>query len=344
MPLGKPGELIRSEAFDEYDLPYTVSSVRILYHSRSATGEDVAASGVVLYPTEAKPPAGGWPVIAWAHAATGVARSCAPSLTRNLGNGPFFSMYVSLGYAVVAPDYAGLGTNPRNAFLDSQSNAADLINSTVAARSALPQLSARWIVMGEAEGVLVAVAVAEKQDQVRDPGYLGSILISGFAGAKELYEPPPGDSAPFLSLAYGIQTVYPQFRVADILTNQGLPFYRQIGQSCSATSAERKLAPEEVMKPGWMNNPFVIQYFARNSLGQSKAYGPMLAISGDAGESVPASATALAISRLCKLGDQIQGERYPDQNTGSVIGDSVRDQIAWIEARFAGRAATSNCQ
>jgi hypothetical protein len=98
------------------------------------------------------------------------------------------------------------------------------------------------------------------------------------------------------------------------------------------------------MKPGWMNNPFVIQYFARNSLGQSKAYGPMLAISGDAGESVPASATALAISRLCKLGDQIQGERYPDQNTGSVIGDSVRDQIAWIEARFAGRAATSNCQ
>jgi len=98
-----------------------------------------------------------------------------------------------------------------------------------------------------------------------------------------------------------------------------------------------------VMKPGWMNNPFVIQYFDRNSLGHGKAFGPMLAISSDASQAVPASATTLAIFRLCKLGDQIQWERYPDQNTGSVIGDSVRDQIAWIEARFVGRAATSNC-
>jgi len=253
-------------------------------------------------------------------------------------------MYVNLGYAVVAPDYAGLGTNSRNAFLDSQSNAADLINSTVAARSALPQLSARWIVMGEAEGVLAAISVEEKQNQIRDPGYLGSILISGFAGAKELYEPTPDGSAlKFLLLVYGIQTVYPQFRVTDVLTTQGLALSRQIGQSCSGTLAERRLPPAEVMKPWWVKNPFVIQYFARNRLGRSKAYGPMLAISGDASPAVHASATALAIARLCKLGDQIQWERYPDQNTGSVIGDSVRDQIAWIEARFAGRAATSNC-
>jgi hypothetical protein len=254
-------------------------------------------------------------------------------------------MYVNLGYAVVAPDYAGLGTDSRNAFLDSQSNAVDLINAMVAARSALSQLGARWIVMGEAEGVLAAVTVAEKQDQIRDPGYLGGILISGFAAVKELYGPrPDGSALEFLSLAYGIQTIYPQFRVTDILTNQGLALYRQIGQSCSATGAERKLAPEQVMKPGWVSNPFVVQYFVRNSLGQSKAYGPMLAISGDASQRVPGSATALVISHLCKLGDQIQWERYPDQNTGSVIGDSVRDQIAWIEARFAGRAAASNCQ
>ena len=49
LPAGKPGELIRSEPFEEYALPPGVSAVRILYHSRSATGEDVAASGVVLF-------------------------------------------------------------------------------------------------------------------------------------------------------------------------------------------------------------------------------------------------------------------------------------------------------
>ena len=65
LPAGKPGELIRSESFKDYALPPAVSAVRILYHSRSATGENVAASGVVLFPEDETPPAGGWPVIAW---------------------------------------------------------------------------------------------------------------------------------------------------------------------------------------------------------------------------------------------------------------------------------------
>jgi hypothetical protein len=115
-PAGKAGALIRSQAIEQYDIPYSVSAVRILYHSRSASGEDVAASGIVLFPYEKKPPAGGWPVIAWAHGSTGVARRCAPSLMRNIGHGPFLAMYVKLGYAVVATDYTGLGTNFRMHF------------------------------------------------------------------------------------------------------------------------------------------------------------------------------------------------------------------------------------
>ena len=83
LPAGRPGELIRSEEFDEYQLPEGVSAVRILYRSRSANGEDVAASGVILAPDE-PPPVGGWPVIAWAHGFTGTARRCAPSLMSNL--------------------------------------------------------------------------------------------------------------------------------------------------------------------------------------------------------------------------------------------------------------------
>jgi hypothetical protein len=39
LPVGKPGELIRSVPFGEYDLPYEISAVRILYHSRSPEGK-----------------------------------------------------------------------------------------------------------------------------------------------------------------------------------------------------------------------------------------------------------------------------------------------------------------
>jgi pimeloyl-ACP methyl ester carboxylesterase len=345
LPAGKPGELIRSEPADEYELPLEVSAVLILYHSRSAAGEEVATSGVVLIPSEKKPPAGGWPVIAWAHGATGVARPCAPSLMRNIGHGPFLSMYVNLGYAVVATDYTGLGSNFRNAFLDAQSNATDVIDSIAAARAAVPQLGTRWIVMGEGEGSLAAVAVAEKENEIRDPGYLGSIAISSLADAKELYaqSSPVSSSIRFAFLAYGIKTVFPQFQVADMLTEKAQALYHYIEQNCGEPATISAVHPSETLKPGWEHNEFVQRYFARNGLGQTQARGAILVISADADQTVPVAVTAPVVARMCKQGDRVQWERYPDLDPGRVIGDSVRDQIAWIEARFAGRAVTTNC-
>ena len=157
LPSGRPGELIRSEPFYEYLLPYTISAVRILYHSRSPHDKDVAASGVVLLPRGTAPP-GGWPIIAWAHDLTGSARQCPPSLLKTLNEGPLLSMYVGLGYAVVASDYAGLGTNFPYAVLDVPSNAQDVINSVAAARAALPQLGSKWLVAGYERGSRVALA------------------------------------------------------------------------------------------------------------------------------------------------------------------------------------------
>jgi hypothetical protein len=345
LPAGKPGELIRSQPFDEYELPLSVSAVRILYHSRSASAEDLAVSGVVLYPYGKRPPAGGWPVIAWAHAATGIARQCAPSLMRNVGHGPFLSMYVNLGYAVVATDYAGLGTKFRNAFLDGPSNASDLINSVLAARAAVPQLGARWIVMGEAEGALAATGVAEKENEVRDPNYLGGIAISVLASARESYEHSVnGSSSAMLpSLAYGVKTVYPQFQVTDILTAKALPLYNQLEQTCSQERTTPELSLAEIVKPGWETNPFVRKYFDRNEIGQTRAYSPIFVITGDADPAIPPTTRAQAFARMCKQGDRVQWERYPGLDSGRVIGESVRDQIGWIEARFAGRASPTNC-
>jgi hypothetical protein len=345
LPAGKPGELIRSESFEEYELPFSVSAVRILYHSRSATNKDVAASGIVLFPYDKKPPAGGWPIIAWAHGAAGVARSCAPSLMRNVGHGPFLSMYVNLGYALVATDYAGLGTSFRNAFLDGSSNATDVINSVPAARAAVPQLGARWIVMGEAEGGLAVVAVAEKENAIPDSGYLGGVAISGLASVKELYEhSTPGSSSLMLtSLGYGIKTVYPQFQVTDMLTEKAVGVYHNLDQMCSQARTIPAFTPAETVKPGWERNAFVRQYFVRNDLGQTRAYGPLLVVSGDADQEILTTITSQAVARMCKQGDQVQWERYADLDAGRVIGDSVRDQIGWIEARFAGRGTPTNC-
>jgi hypothetical protein len=112
---------------------------------------------------------------------------------------------------------------------------------------------------------------------------------------------------------------------------------------CSQARTIPQLCPAEMVKPTWENNAFVRQYFVRNDLGQTRAYGPILVISGDADQAILATVRAQAIARMCKQGDQIQWERYHDLDPGRVIGDSVRDQMEWIEARFAGRPTRTNC-
>ena len=343
IPAGRPGELMRSEGFDEYQLPEGVSAFRILYHSRSADGEDVAASGVVLVPDE-PPPAGGWPVIAWAHGFTGTARRCAPSLMRNLYEGPFLSMYVKLGYAIVATDYVGLGTNFRNASVDMQSNAADVIYSIAASRAAVPQLGRKWVAMGESEGGLAALAIGELERDIRDPDYLGSIAVSGIADAKGLYEQIAKDSpGQFVFLAYGVQTLYPRFQVNEVLTEKALALYRQIENACAVTSTDSEVPANHMLKPNWEDNGFMQQFFARNTVGQKPASGPLLIISSDADPVVRTGLTARAVTRMCKQRDAVQFHKYQSAEFARLLGDSVRDQLTWIQASFAGRPATGNC-
>ncbi len=341
LPSGKPGELIRSAEFDQYDLPGDVLAVRILYHSVSANNEDVPVSGVVLYPDK-KAPNGGWPVIAWAHDLNGVARSCAPSLARNLRHGSFLSMYVQLGYAVVASDYAGLGSKARNAFADMNSNAADVMYSVAAARKAVPQLGARWIAMGTGEGAMAAVAVGERQEQIHDPSYLGSIAISGLRDLQEEYA-SIGDvrSRSLLNLVYGIQTVYPKFQPDEVLIPVGMTLYRRIAVACDSDTALSSATASALVKPHWQANSFVQMYFSRNRLGASAIRAPILVLSSDLDPDSPG--TKAVVSRLCSAGAKIQFLRYPGSEPAALIGDSVRDQIQWMHDVFSNRTPHNDC-
>jgi hypothetical protein len=343
LPPGKPGELIRSEPFDEYDLPYEVSAVRILYHSRSAAGDDVAVSGVVLIP-DGKPPKGGWPIIAWAHDFVGAARACAPSLQKNLSAGPLLSMYAGLGYAVVASDHVGLGTSFPHAALDMRSNALDVIYSIPAARAALPQLGPRWIAAGYSQGGLAAVGVAEAENELRDPNYLGAVAISGVADPADFFERlarGPGYTA-LIFLAQGIKTVFPDFQLEEILTPKAMPLYHHIAHACEVNSGP-EIPANEILKPGWENSRKVKDFFSRNTPGEKSAYGPLLIVSGDADPDVPSNLTAVRVARMCRQGDRVLFYKYPQLDANAVVGTSVSDQISWIGARFAGHPAPGNC-
>lgn len=318
-----------------------MNALRFIYHSQTAAGADVAVSGVILFP-DAKPPAGGWPIIAWAHSWTGVARSCAPSLARNLQHGPFLAMYVHLGYAVVATDYAGLGTASRSAFADISSNASDVIYSVAAARHALPQLGSRWIAMGTGEGGMAVVGVAELESGLHDPNYLGSVAISRLGDMQNLYASESALTYKMpLFLAYGIKTVFPQFNVIDMLTPEATSLYQKISQSCDESGNESDASASSMLKPGWKTNSFVQKYFERNRLGVQPASAPLLVIASEDDPTV--NETANIVTRFCKERDRVQFEKISESDLGRVIGDSARDQMAWVQSRFANATPQDNC-
>jgi alpha-beta hydrolase superfamily lysophospholipase len=136
------------------------------------------------------PPTGGWPVIAWSHGTSGVAHSCAPSRMKSLFyNREGLYEYVMLGFAVVATDYAALGTEGRHAYLDMLGNGADVIYSVPAARAAVASLSGKWVVVGHSQGGLSSLGAAQLEAERNDPGYLGTVVLAGASDLEMLKAP-----------------------------------------------------------------------------------------------------------------------------------------------------------
>jgi pimeloyl-ACP methyl ester carboxylesterase len=346
----EPGTLVRSEQATDYALPPGVTATRILYHTRTANNEDTLASGVVLVPY-GQPPQDGWPLLAWSHGTSGIAQNCAPSLMKSLFyNWEGLYEYVTLGYAVVATDYAGLGTEGRHAYLDMLSNGTDVINSVPAAHAAVPNLSKKWLVVGHSQGGLSSLGVAQLEGAIKDPDFLGTVALAGAGDLQDGIDSMLSAKLPVLNgllafWVYGVKTVYPELDLRDILTSKALAVYStSVENGCSgASGAFAALATDEMLLSRWKDNKFIKQFLARNQPGMQPTYGPLLLVVGGDDILFTASAAARIGRRLCNSGAQVQRNIYPGLGHDPVVYGSLRDQLDWIAARFAGKPAPNNC-
>src|ERR1700732_4445452 len=329
------GTLVRSEPALDFVLPPGVTATRILYHTRTADNRDVLASGVVLVPY-GRPPKDGWPLLAWSHGTSGVARSCAPSLMKNLFyNWEGLYEYVMLGYAVVATDYAGLGTEGRHAYLDMLSNATDVVNSVPAAHAAVPDLSQKWLVVGHSQGGLASLGVAELEGEIKDPNFLGTVALAGASDLQASIQAVLKARAPVLNgliafWVYGVKTVYPKLDLKDVLTHQALTLYdASVEDGCSAASgAFTALPTDQILQPGWNDNQYIQQFLARDRPGAQSTFGPLLLVGGGDDPLFTESASRKIFQRLCAAGGQIQRKIYPGLTHDPVVYGSFRDQMA----------------
>ena len=345
-----PGDLLRKAPFGSYSLPKGATAVRILYHSLDATGTPVATSAVVLIPA-GSPPAGGWPIIAWAHGTSGVARQCAPSLQKDLLYGEESLMpMVRAGFAVVATDYHGLGTIGPHQYVNKIAQAHDVIYSVPAARAAVPALGSRWAVVGHSQGGIAAWSVAEMQSALRDPQYVGAVSVAGAADLKAvLGQMGSADSsaAYYLTyMAYAIHARTPEFKPSDMLVGNALARYSDATtKGCwnYAYASFLKAPAGRNLKDDWDQTEGAKQFFKDNELGSSPTFGPLLVIGGEADETVPIASLRATVAKACRNGIALTFRSYPGLDHDPTMDRSTPDQLAWIRDRLAGLPATNSC-
>jgi pimeloyl-ACP methyl ester carboxylesterase len=350
LPAAAPGTLIRSQPFAGYELPKGATAVRILYHSLALNGDDIAVSGLVLIPT-GESPAGGWPLIAWAHGTSGVARMCAPSLMKDVAYGDEGLMpMVAAGFAVVATDYAGLGAPGQHAYLNKIPQASDVIFSVRAARQAVGTLGKKWVAIGHSQGGIAVWGVAEREATLRDPTYAGGISVAGYmdteAWASSVVVPDPETALYWPMQAFGIKASYPSFDVARMLTPAGMSVYEEVTtKGCYYRSyvISRELGQKPLAFRNWAAASEVKKYLRDSQSADKPIAGPLLVVAGDDDQSVLIKSIRRSVDHACHIGLPIEFWHRPGLDHDPLMKQMTPEILRWARARLDHQLWTGNC-
>ncbi len=346
LPPGQPGDVIKTETVLTNSLG---RMLRVMYHSRSVQGADIAVTGIVAFPATSPPP-GGYPIVAWDHATVGLADRCAPSLAPN-NVAAIAAGVVSTGKILTATDYEGLGTPGRHPYLVGESEARSTIDLVRAARSlADTHASNRYVVWGGSQGAHAAVYTLE-QAPIWGPELqlLGVVATAPVADLKEIDGFLRGGSLKgvLLMIAAGFNAAYGDAMAplsAD-LTSAGTEQLGNLDRFCNKDVESRvgKLdlstleSTDPITSPAWAkvlsdNDPLDIQ---------TAQPVPLLLVHGGSDEVVPVDTSAHLYDHLCSLGQATQRWVYPGQSHDGVLGVSSKDTLGWIQDRFDGTAVTA---
>jgi pimeloyl-ACP methyl ester carboxylesterase len=379
----RPGTLLKAESVNAslYTLPPKTALTRITYTTEDANGNIIPASGYVLWPYLPRPytppspsPAKKSneqkiPLVAFGHGFAGTTPECAPSHIRNLWYAYSAPFTLTLaGYAVVAPDYAGLGVShasngeevPHQLF-SFEAHASDVVYAVEAAKQIpIPQggigLSDDWVVVGHSQGGGAAWGVAEREE--RPKGYLGAVIGSPLTNGTRLIEIAGKvlGGLEMVSFARGVvSSLAGRVSVDDILTEHGkgvLELMEGIG-GCSSVMAEvdAGLVADAASDPGklavakegfWESESWKI-WTRRSAAGGRKMKGPVLVMHGVNDMTVPEILTQEVVNETCKAfpKNEIEYVRFPGVGHISVMYAAQTMWLDWIADRFAGRNVTA---
>ncbi|HWL43262.1 MAG TPA: lipase family protein [Ilumatobacter sp.] len=351
----EPGRLLRFEAFTR-TIPANAEAWRVLYTTTRSDGVPAVASALVVVPADRS--ASALPVIALAHGTTGIDRSCAPSvLPGPFAAGAFYALdqVIDAGWALVATDYVGLGTEGGHPYMVGQAAGRSVLDSVRAARQ-LPaiELADDTVVWGHSQGGGAALWTGGlARTYAPEVGVIGVAALapaSDLVGLADTFTEVIGGSIFASFLLQGYADAYNDVAVADYVNPVARPSFDGVVGRCLAEPAallsviESLATGQQMFSTDLASGP-LLDRLAEN-VPTLPIDAPLLLAQGDTdGLIVPAMQGAYVAAR-CADGQAIDYRTYPGLGHVPLVeADSplIPDLFDWTRDRFDRADYVATC-
>ncbi len=336
--------------------PSTMRAWRIRYWTANERNEPIQVTGMVIAPAG---PANGAPrrVIAWTHGLVGIAQRCAPSIGDvNFTIIPGLQEAIGRGYAVVAPDYPGLGSDGVHPVLVGLSEGRSVLDAVRAARG-IPEAGAgaRFALWGESQGGHAALWSGQVWQS-----YAPDLQLVGIASIV-----PPTDLARNFSEGSDlrVRALLTSYTATSWSRHFGAPmttFGTRSTQNVMTRLADNNCIQLEAKpKLGTIIGIAIAQRALRNlDLSTKEPWGRLMRenspspaaipvptlIATGTGDTIVAPAVVRDFARnACTQGKTVRFVSVPGGEHGTVARTEAAATLEWIDARFDGRTAPTNC-
>jgi uncharacterized membrane protein HdeD (DUF308 family)/acetyl esterase/lipase len=352
----EPGQLLRTAEFDRA-IPDDATAQRILYTTTGLGDEPAVASGILVTPKGAGDQP--LPLVAWSHGTTGVAEGCAPTLLGDaFESGAMFTLEDAMdrGWAVVATDYIGLGTEGPHGYLVGEPAGHAVLDSIRAARQVEGvNLSDQSVVWGHSQGGHAALwAGVLADDYAPDDNVVGVAAMAPASNLTALIANLDNVTGGSIFASYvleGYANSYDDVKVSDYVRGAAEVQVEEMADRCLSGLGALLNVGEYLTqdKSIFDTDPTSGALGAR--LKENTPSGPisvpLLLAQGMTDPLVIPSAQQEYADQRCASGSgPVDYRTYPDKDhVGVVAADSplVSDLLEWTAQRFAGQDATDNC-
>ena len=315
---------------------------KLTFSSQLRDGTPTEVTGLAFVP-DRPAPAGGWPVVSYAHPTVGFADSCAPSDNIGILETTLAGLFTAENFAVVMSDYPGLGTPGDHLFLDGPGAGNSVLDIVKAARQLDGvSLSNKTIIVGHSQGGHAALfageAAATRAPEMKLLGVVAGAPPSQLTTLVRGLITSPRSGYGVL-VAKGLAAMNPSLNIDDVLAPEGIAVSKRLDSACSDATLDDEgttsLFKSTELPDAWN------KALAANEPGTKKFDAPVLLFHGANDDLVPVESSAVLADRMKALGMTVERTVYPGASHSSVVLAALGDITAWVKARGGAVATTS---